>query len=66
MKIDVCHWCSVKIKVSDSFNPKKDKAVCSKGCKDAEKLFTLHFSDEEINRRAHYMATMRGIADGQS
>lgn len=49
-----CCWCLAPIKVPNNFNHKKQKAVCSKGCKDAENLFTTYWSDEEINRRAHY------------
>ena len=50
----LCCWCLSPIKVTGKFNPKTDKDVCSQGCKDAEHLFCIHFSDEQINRRHHY------------
>jgi len=54
MKTTVCVWCLAPVKVQDNFNERKQKAVCSTGCRDAELLFNIHFGDEEINRRAHY------------
>lgn len=60
MKTTVCVWCSKLVKVEDDYDDLKHKAVCSKGCWDAETLFNLHFSDEEINRRAHYRALTTG------
>jgi len=35
--------------------PKPRKVFCSYGCRDAERMFLIMFSDEEINRRAHYV-----------
>jgi len=29
-------------------------------------LFGLYYSEEEMNRRAHYYAIMRGLSDEQS
>ena len=54
MTITCCCWCNTLIKVSKKFNQKKHIASCSVGCTDAEILFNLWMSDEEINRRAHY------------
>ena len=59
-KKTVCCWCLAPIKVADNFNEKKQKAVCSEGCRDAERLFTTFYSDEEINRRRHYDELIRG------
>jgi len=46
--------------MSDRFDEKKSKPFCSIGCLNAEMLFNLHFSDEEINRRAHYRLLTKG------
>ena len=54
MKTTVCIWCDAFVKVQDTFDDLQHKAVCSQSCKDAETLFNLWMSDEEINRRAHY------------
>jgi hypothetical protein len=54
MKTTVCVWCDTFVKVQDTFDDLQHKAVCSQSCKDAETLFNLWMSDEEINRRAHY------------
>ena len=54
MKTVCCTWCLAPIEVKDMFDERKRKMVCSQSCKDAEMLFTLHWSDEEINRREHY------------
>ena len=62
-KFDFCCWCEAKVKVPEVINPKK-LLVCSKGCRDAEILFRIHYEDDEMNRRSHYQATMRGLADG--
>ena len=59
MKKACCHWCLAIIEVPESFNKQK-KVVCSQSCKDAEMLFNIHWSDEEINRRAHYDELTRG------
>ena len=45
------------------FDEKKHKPICSPGCRDAEKLFSMMFSDEEINRRAHYYSLTKGDTD---
>ena len=60
MKTVCCMWCLSPIQVKDTFKEQKRKIVCSQSCKDAEMLFTLHWSDEEINRRAHYHELTRG------
>jgi len=49
-----CVWCSKLVEVADDYDDLRHKAVCSRGCKDAETVFNLWMSDEEINRRAHY------------
>jgi len=49
-----CVWCDKIITVDDTYSDRKHKGVCSQSCKDAETLFNLWMSDEEINRRAHY------------
>jgi len=60
MKAYPCVWCSALCKVPDNFNPLLKDVVCSKTCREAELLFQLHFSDEAINRRAHYRAITKG------
>lgn len=55
-----CFWCGAIIHMPPGFDEKKKKPVCSKGCRDAETLFTMMFSDEEINRRAHYRYLTEG------
>jgi hypothetical protein len=60
MKAEYCYWCDKPVRVQDNFDPKKQKAVCSRGCRDAEAQFQVHYSDEEINRRAHYRHLTRG------
>ena len=60
MKKSTCEWCNAIVNVRDTFNEKKNKAVCSPACKAAEMLFQMHFNDEEVNRRAHYNALTRG------
>ncbi len=61
-----CWWCHAPIKkMPKSYDPKRHKAICSRGCRDAETLFNIHFNDEEINRRAHYRyLTQQGGEDG--
>jgi len=61
----VCDWCDTKLNVKDHYDPLQHPVFCSKGCMDADKLFRLHFGDEEMNRRAHYQSVMRGLSDGQ-
>jgi hypothetical protein len=64
-KHEFCVWCEAKVKLPHKgINPKK-KIVCSKGCRDAEMLFTKMFSDESINRRAHYTVLTKGDGYGQ-
>ena len=46
-----CSWCT---KVFESTMPRPRKVFCTKGCRDAEAMFVEIFSDEEINRKAHY------------
>ena len=60
MKTTCCVWCSAFIKVEDTFNDLQHKAVCSQTCKEAEMMFTQFYSDEEINRRAHYFELTKG------
>ena len=55
-----CVWCLAIVTVQNGFNEKKQKAVCSQSCKDAEMLFNVHWSDTEINRRTHYIELTRG------
>jgi len=54
MKNAACVWCSKLVKVADTYNDLQHKAVCSPVCKTAEMMFMKYWSDEEINRRAHY------------
>jgi hypothetical protein len=46
-----CGWC---LKVLDTEIPRPKKVFCSVGCRDANTIFEEMFSDEEINRKAHY------------
>lgn len=55
-----CVWCWKPVKVKAPYDELRHKAVCSQPCKDAEMLFKWHFSDEEINRRAHYRELTKG------
>jgi len=55
-----CVWCSDLIKVPDTYNDLQHKAVCSPICKAAELMFCEYWSDEEINRRAHYRYLTEG------
>lgn len=55
-----CHWCNAIITMPGGFNEKKNKAVCSQGCRDAEVLFNQLFSEERINRERHYDEITRG------
>jgi hypothetical protein len=64
MKPEFCYWCDKPVRVQDNFDPKTQRAVCCRGCKDAEALFQVHYSDEEINRRAHYRYLTKGSDDG--
>lgn len=59
-KLVCCEWCLEPLKVKDTFNPRKKKVVCSRGCHDAETLFNMMFSDEEINRKRHYDELTKG------
>lgn len=47
----VCVWCWKPCEVSDNYDDLLHKAVCSRGCKDAETLFNIHFSNENISIR---------------
>ena len=60
MKTTCCIWCHTPVKVRDTFDDLQQKAVCSVGCRDAETLFEIMFSDEEINRRNHYQELTKG------
>ena len=64
MKTVCCCWCFAFVKVRDTFNDLQHKAVCSVTCKEAEMMFTQYWSDEEINRRAHYRYLTTG-EDGE-
>jgi len=55
-----CHWCNKPVTMPSGFNENIHKPICSVGCRDAESLFNIHFSDEEINRRAHYRTLTQG------
>lgn len=46
-----CPWCS---KILETKIPRPRNVYCSTGCRDADQLFQEMFSDEEINRKAHY------------
>lgn len=63
MRDEFCHWCDKPVKVQNNFNPIKQSAVCSVGCRDAEAMFRQQYSDEEINRRAHYRYLTQGGDD---
>lgn len=65
-KLTACVWCSKIIPIRDSYDDLRHKAVCSPGCRDAETLFNLYYSDEEINRRAHYRYLTQGERDGEN
>ena len=57
----VCAWCLQLITVPDTFDEKKEKAVCKgTACHAAELLFTQMYSDKEINRRTHYAELTKG------
>ena len=60
MKTTVCFWCNGFCQVRDDFDEQEVKPVCCRGCKDAESIFSIWMSDEEINRRAHYRYLTRG------
>lgn len=47
---DFCFWCHRKVNLP---RPLKagEKALCSRGCWDAEQLFCAHFSDENVEVR---------------
>ena len=57
-----CQWCGKFMQV-DGNRDSKTVYFCSKPCVDAEKLFQLHYSDEEINRRWHYAQLTHGGDD---
>mgnify|MGYP000742708424 CR=1 FL=1 len=59
-----CIWCWKPVKPPANYNNRTQKLVCSQGCKDAEALFQVHYSDEEINRRAHYRYLTKGSDNG--
>ena len=59
-KITACVWCSKIMTVPDIYDDLRHKGVCCQSCKDAENLFNLYWSDEEINRRAHYKKLTEG------
>jgi len=60
MKNAACIWCHASVKVPDTYNDLQHKAVCSPVCKAAELMFSEYWSDEEINRRAHYRYLTEG------
>jgi len=60
MKAAYCIWCWKPVKAPANYNNRTQKLVCSQGCRDAEAQFQVHNSDEEINRRAHYIALTKG------
>ena len=63
MKLACCVWCSTFVKVPDTYDDLLHKAVCSPVCKSAELMFSEYWSDEEINRRAHYRYLTEGHND---
>lgn len=60
MKTVCCEWCLELIQVKDTFNPRKKAIICCRGCRDAETMFRMMFSDEEINRKRHYDDLTKG------
>ena len=52
-----CSWCT---KIHETTIPRPNKVFCNAGCRDAENLFEICFSDEEINRRDHYQQLTKG------
>ena len=60
MKTTACCWCDTFVKVRDTYDEMQHKAVCSVTCKEAEMMFCQFYSDEEINRRAHYQELTKG------
>jgi len=46
-----CQWCC---KIVDTKISRPTIVFCNVGCRDANTLFEEMFSDEEINRKAHY------------
>lgn len=65
MKQNYCAWCLSPNKVPDNFNDSTDAVYCTKGCRDAETLFKMMYSDGEIHRRDHYDELTKGEDDGQ-
>ena len=63
MKRTCCVWCSALLYVKEPLDEKKHKPVCSVTCSEAEMMFTQYWSDEEINRRAHYKELTEGLND---
>lgn len=59
-KLSSCFWCLATVTISASFDEKKQKPICSQGCRDAETLFNQLFSDESINRERHYHELTKG------
>jgi hypothetical protein len=59
-----CAWCN-KLLTLDGERDDKQFFYCSKSCKEADWMFKMMFSDEEINRRVHYRDLTRGEEDGQ-
>jgi len=58
-----CIWCSKIVNVRDDFDQWKDMVACSDGCRAADLLFRLHFSDVEMNRREHYLYLTQGTGE---
>lgn len=61
----VCSWCDILLEAEERYDPLRHVVYCSNGCRDADTLFQLHYSDENINRERHYEFLTRGIEDGQ-
>lgn len=57
-----CSWCE---KILDTNTPRPTIVFCSQGCRDANELFEMMFSDEEINRRDHYRELTKGADNGR-
>ena len=58
-----CEWCCKPIEAK---TPRPKAVFCSFGCRDANAMFNLAFSDEEINRRTHYAEITRGSDEDDS
>jgi hypothetical protein len=60
MKNAVCDWCLTNVKAPDHYDPLQKRIYCSKQCVQADWMFRRWMSDEEINRRLHYIRLTQG------